>query len=1002
MKTQEHQNSSNDQDVIIITNKLCKMSRTDIQKVYDESIGNDNLFHTNTGILKYEFDSIIKSFKIPRLKKLNPQEQLFAVLYFQKFYPNELLDEKFVEIGRMIGYSNAERDGKNFMKLGLEQLATARSKIVTTSIAQNQIKSSNDNASKEKVKFSEDVETISQKSSVDEHATPQQKYTTNYFSSDPKTPSTHTHPFSDLSNNTTSTKPRSRYPKAKEELTEVKPHTTPHRSSPEERETSPIYENRRNSTDIRCNLDGITRGLLFSQVQVIPSALANSKLGKNKYGLDGWFYYRQVDEVAGKKALLVWDNSTTSLRSSEEFMKLLSQRHPGEIATCAGSKGLPQYTTLTFNEVRVLVPDSCLKFLNEKCTKFQVDGLYPIFHPSKGRPNDIPKIPYEGFAQPDCARLRIIVVEPAEVDQYAEVHLQEDHNTILLVLPSDGLGIGSTRAVIQRFAVAAGWQWVWMVDDSACKFYYYTANGQHLRSGSTVTSYQHKDCDVLTFVSGVETRLEQHLIEDPARRNKIAAVGTTKFRGGSGVQEEYGTGQYPSSAFLINVRLTTEHAVFFNAEHICAEDICFYTLCVASGLECYVDKMFTHSKANAKTGGAQYAAQTGAIVANIAAEKVKQEEEKQEQDAADLMEADVRLELHISLPSAFSTDTSVTPLSSRSHPETPWHHAMVTQTNGGVSICAVEAYNETKPPTRVNAALQHIALSCSNMQQSEGCLGQSAFVYCTAAAGLIWRVQPAERDYAAHQVTSCADICVVSVAETTPNTLWVASNASNHRVDYRSPIVTATYSYKTDAGITQIAALDEHRMLLLKRNGGLLWFDDRYYVKLGKNAFSTSTKYAAHKSSMERVLSMNSNSIQRRPKLYSLDGHCLLTYNSDDNRRWGLVFSPNQDCKLDDTGNERISFHGPAEPSFQVVNNRAVVSELHYSAAKGQQILRTWTPAVSNICTTTLLAASGRGTTSAHQYVPSVFSACKGMRCVVDSADVDNVRNLYLANINGI
>ena len=964
------------------------MSRTDFQKVYDESILNDTLFNTNTGILKSEFDSTI--FKIARCTKLNEREQLFAVLYFRKLYPNGLQEKNFGKIGKMIGYSNAERDGKNFMKLGLEQLAKTKIEYFST-----RAKISNDNTSKEKINSSKFVETISQKSSVDEHVTPKQKYTTNYMSSDSKT---HAHPSSNLSNNKTPTKASSRYSKAKEELTEVKPHTTPHPSSPEERETSPIYENRRKSTDIRYNRDGVARELSYCQVQEIPTALASSKLGKNKYGLRGWFYYRRVDEVAGKKALLVWDNSTKSLHSSEEFMKLLSQRHPGEISACAGSKGLPQYTTLTFNEVRVLVPDSCLKFLNEKRTKFQVDGLYPIFQPSKGRPKDIPKIPYEGFAQPDCSRLRIIVVEPAEVDQYAEVHLQEHHNTILLVLPSDGLGIGSTRAVIQRFAVETGWQWVWMVDDSACKFYYYTDTNRKIRSDGK--SYELKACDALTFVSGVEIRLEQHFIQNPTHRNKIAAVGTTKFRGGQGIQEDYGTGQYPSSAFLINVRLTTEHAVFFNADHICAEDICFYTLCVASGLECYVDKMFTHSKANAKTGGAQYAAQTGAIVANIAAERVKQEEEKQEQDAADLMEADVRLELHISLPSAFSTGTSVTPLSSRSHPETPWHHAMVTQTNGSVAICAVEAYNETKPPTPLNAALQHIALSCSNMQQSEGCLGQSAFVYCTAAAGLIWRVQPVEKDYAAHQVTSCADICVVSVAETTPNTLWVASNASkSHRVDYRSPTVTATYSYKMDAGITQIVALDEHRMLLLKRNGGLLWFDDRYEIKPGKDKFSTSSKYAAHKSSLNRVLDLNSYSIQRRPKLYSLDGHCLLTYNSNGNQRWGLVFSPNQDCKLDDTRDERISFHSPAEPSFQVVNNRAVVSELHYSATKGQQTLRTWTPAVSNICTTTLLPAPGRGATSTHQYVPSVFSACKGMRCVVDSADVDKVRNLYLANI---
>lgn len=63
------------------------MSRTDFQKVYDESILNDTLFNTNTGILKSEFDSTI--FKIARCTKLNEREQLFAVLYFRKLYPNE-------------------------------------------------------------------------------------------------------------------------------------------------------------------------------------------------------------------------------------------------------------------------------------------------------------------------------------------------------------------------------------------------------------------------------------------------------------------------------------------------------------------------------------------------------------------------------------------------------------------------------------------------------------------------------------------------------------------------------------------------------------------------------------------------------------------------------------------------------------------------------------------------------------------------------------------------
>jgi hypothetical protein len=85
--------------------------------------------------------------------------------------------------------------------------------------------------------------------------------------------------------------------------------------------------------------------------------------------------------------------------------------------------------------------------------------------------------------------------------------------------------------------------------------------------------------------------------------SQVVTVGSFKSRGEPAKYIDYKTG-YASSVFLLNVQATYEAGAFFNTQHIFAEDVCFNVLCVATGLQCKIDPIYTHRKQDINLGGA--------------------------------------------------------------------------------------------------------------------------------------------------------------------------------------------------------------------------------------------------------------------------------------------------------------------------------------------------------------------------------------------------------------
>lgn len=99
--------------------------------MYQEALGNDVLFSEQTGVNKSDYDQLLFHFKLNCPQNLGQKEKLFAILHAKHYQLSA------AGIGKLLGYSNASRDGKKFLKAGDLSLAEAVSKVVMGNFPQN-------------------------------------------------------------------------------------------------------------------------------------------------------------------------------------------------------------------------------------------------------------------------------------------------------------------------------------------------------------------------------------------------------------------------------------------------------------------------------------------------------------------------------------------------------------------------------------------------------------------------------------------------------------------------------------------------------------------------------------------------------------------------------------------------------------------------------------------------------------------------------------------------
>ena len=100
------------------------MHAMNIKSLYEQACLYPVTFWDNLGINKTEFEVLLKYFSLSVPTKLSKEERLFAILYVEKFN----LDGK--EIGQIIPYVNAKRDGDKFIPTAKLALSSAKQQLI--------------------------------------------------------------------------------------------------------------------------------------------------------------------------------------------------------------------------------------------------------------------------------------------------------------------------------------------------------------------------------------------------------------------------------------------------------------------------------------------------------------------------------------------------------------------------------------------------------------------------------------------------------------------------------------------------------------------------------------------------------------------------------------------------------------------------------------------------------------------------------------------------------
>jgi hypothetical protein len=431
-----------------------------------------------------------------------------------------------------------------------------------------------------------------------------------------------------------------------------------------------------------------TEPTALSNASLIISASLKRPLGKNKYGIKGMFAWRDpsIAKHTARKSLLVWDASELKLNHSDEFNNLLNKRKdlkctPAFVNPLEAPQDCKEdVITLTNGTTcRFLLPSACEAV-------FTSDKVIPVFQPSYRR-SQVMKNPktvtrFESFKENDRF-LRIVVVGNSDAEVYASILMKE--RCAMLILPLDHQGLGYARNIIQHVSYVKRWWWVWMIDDSASSFYemnikevekkkqdidkdenddddddkdYYEKEGEDKEENDNNNAKE--GVEVLKLKLSVKDVLirmwnkfkESHRNDN---RNKIATIGSAKFRGGRGTTIDYKE-RYASSVILLNVKATCEAEVFYNPLHTFAEDICFCVLCLAAGLHSLVDTIHPHSKSQLNGGASNK--QTAADKKQNA---LVEQRKAQESDASALIPGSISSDkMSIVLPVALQSCKQIT------------------------------------------------------------------------------------------------------------------------------------------------------------------------------------------------------------------------------------------------------------------------------------------------------------------------------------------------------
>lgn len=710
--------------------------------------------------------------------------------------------------------------------------------------------------------------------------------------------------------------------------------------------------------------DHISRKLFSSDDELRPQ-----QLGENKYNLKGWYTWRDVDQ-AGSRALLVLDkdaDGVVTVNTSPEFAEFMSlprnatekwhEQGPLFPSTMTHLSVLPPHRVSLYAS-----PDLGLCSLLFPPSSGEWTGLMSyVFIPSRGRAATFDEQKKIHDAYNDALYrdrfARIIVVEPHEAEEYANLFLRR--NCAILVLPQSSQGAGYARHVSQCYANSCDMPWIWMVDDSAVCFFGppdAAGDSKNIRQSMTQPA----------FLAAMESRMNEQF--DDAQLAEIATVGTVKSRGDA-VKNEYKS-DYASSMFRLNVKQTCEKGVYFDVKHRCAEDICFNVRCTAKGLSGLVDKQYAHQKAPYKHGGAYD--QTSAY-ANKEAEEHKQVETLRE-DSVDVEICDLTgppLQNHCQLTLLMShcgPNTTIRKLQpsscdaeAGSSGAAPLHCAVYCR-QGQVSIQAGHSSVNNDDDSHTDNSLQTFCFGMANLSLHAGYRDASTFVLADQECASVSRLVQRDGVYAKESIDCAilqgkkAGMTISCVAETDENSLWISANANKcHRVDYRQhqPAASLSYEIATGTPIVQLTAVKDFEIVGMKSNGDLIRFDSR---KCNTNIRESKTNFSVVRSNDDRknnfstvqtFIQSTGHATRRHAQLYSVKGCHLLTYNNGNNGRCGLVL--NSDFKM--VHNEPITFttRNPdatgrqRDPSFVVNTDGSVtLTETYYQRSNSTRVVRVW------------------------------------------------------------
>jgi hypothetical protein len=877
-----------------------------ISIIFDRVKDNADKFLKETGVTLQAFNESTCKIKIPQ--KLGTKERLFAALYF-RFHLTS-----YNEAGQMLGCSNKTRDGKLFMTNALV---------------------------------------------VDALAT---------ISLDPSSPT--------------------KQPSAQESTppTRTEVYSTPTHSAQETPSTEP-YGNQPTSLGMGEGLNGVRQRLSFgsprSEVkshvvsEAAPSFNAlsmddfegkflkqfNKQFKDTKYVIRDFFPYRKCNDLE-KKSLLVWDSAKNCLQSSEEFLRVMEPARTPSLSiddTELILEATLDMITINQTNVECNAPkieaitiagtDLVCQMLipSRHCEQlFDRTDIVPVFHPSYKRPNQLAKGPYDHDKITMAGVLRIVVVDPADAEEYAKIYLPQ--NCVVLIIPKDNMGIGYKRYVIQLLAHTKSWRFVWMIDDSICSFLRYTYN-------ESAEKFIRGEVELKDFLAEAYARVAKSFSADDLC--SVGTVGCNKDRGGQGTSYTYKE-MYASSAFLLNVQATCERGIYFDPAHRCAEDICFHAQCIRAGLTCVVDTIYAVVKSQKLSGGASD--QTQKERAMILAREVVESDVEDDDDVTE--DATITTQEQVTLSPSEPTlanlqSLSILPLVGPSNEQIY-----------AVSGCRV---GEVHMHSARNDRSDFTFPGCQNLCLSAGIDSRSIYTFDPKGKPQVWRIFPGEGGYQKGSTLSWVnddpDLKIASLIESDTNTCWLASNKKDcrrvNRIDHRMGEITLQHEVKRGCQYSQLFVLDEHNIVALQINGHMTVFDDRTGRPNHQLAKAT-----------DDILMTNSH-LNRKARIYSGGGQHLLTYTSFATRRCGVVLSSN----LQPLYENPLLFKHNADPSYSLKEDGTVVLTEISNSLRGS-IVKEW-----RVVTGRDVFSQSMRLPVDQCYMANVLPACTGKVSLPDALD---------------